>query len=134
MKTIYKIGIAVLAVFLLLGCLGSNTNTNKSSTPSDNVQSAPEKAPELPLNVTENTLTKDQYGYYYVQGTAIANKDMTYAEIDAQFTDEDGAVVGSFLANTNNLKKGQTWKFKIIGPIDTSVRVAGANITDVKGY
>lgn len=134
MKTIYKIGIAVLAVFLLLGCIGSNGNTDKNTTPSDNVQSTPEKAPELPLNVTENVLTKDQYGYYYVQGTAIANKDMTYAEIDAQFTDADGAVVGSFLTNTQNLKKGQTWKFKIIGPIDSSTVITGANITDVKGY
>ncbi len=39
MKTIFKVGISILAVFLLLGCLGSNSNTNQSATPSDNVQS-----------------------------------------------------------------------------------------------
>jgi len=46
MKTIYKmIGLAVLAVFLLLGCIGSNGSTDNTATPSDNVQSTPEKAP-----------------------------------------------------------------------------------------
>lgn len=39
MKTILKIGIAVLAIFLLLGCIGSNGNTDNTATQSDNVQS-----------------------------------------------------------------------------------------------
>lgn len=134
MKTVYKIGIAVIAVFLLLGCIGSNGNSNTSNTQSDNKQSTAPTAPQEVLTVTENTLTKDQYGYYYVQGTAVANKDLGYAEIDAQFTDADGAVVGSFLTNTQNLKKGQTWKFKIIGPVDSTVVVTGANITKVSGF
>jgi len=136
MKTVYKILIAVVAIFLLLGCVGSNTNNSentKADTPPETTKSTPAETQEV-LTVTENTLTKDQYGYYYVQGTAVANKDLGYAEIDAQFTDADGAVVGSFLTNTQNLKKGQTWKFKIIGPVDSTVVVTGANITKVSGF
>ena len=49
----------------------------------------------------------------YIEGTVTNNsgRDLTYMQILIPTYDADGNKVGSAMANINNLKDGETWKF-----------------------
>lgn len=128
MKKLYIAIAALLLVFLVLGCSGTN-NT------SDNTQQATQpETPKTALTLVNQTLAPESYGGYSIKGTAIANKDLKYAQIDAQFFDKDGALVYSSLTNTQNIKSGTQWKYKIIGPVDTTIQVSTCNVTEGTCY
>ncbi len=127
MKKIYIAILAIAAIFLALGCAGNNTNTAETSK-AGNVTEVKQDAAQEPLTVIDSKLVKESYGGYSITGTAKANKDLTYAEVSAKCYDSGGAVLGSYLTNMNNLKAGETWNFKIIGPMDASVRVENYTI------
>ena len=48
----------------------------------------------------------------YIQGTLVADKDYDYLQIEIPCYDSNGNNIGSALANVNNLKEGETWKFE----------------------
>ena len=50
----------------------------------------------------------------YIEGTVTNNsgRDLTYAQILIPTYDADGNKVGDAMDNINNLKDGETWKFK----------------------
>ena len=52
----------------------------------------------------------------YIEGTVTNNsgRDLSYVQILIPTYDADGNKVGSAMANVNNLKDGETWKFKAI--------------------
>jgi uncharacterized protein YcfL len=123
MKKLYiAIGIVFL-VFLAIGCSGSNSG-------SDNTQTQTVAPEQTALTLGNFTLTPESYGGYSVTGTAVANKDLKYAQINAQFFDADGALVYNSLTNTQNIKAGTTWKYKIPCLVDSSVKVASCNVTE----
>ncbi len=126
MKKIFITFGVVLLVLLALGCSGSNNSSD--NTQSGNTEEVTQVEEQEPLTVVDSQLVKEQYGGYSITGTAKANKDLSYAEISAKCYDPDGAVIGSYLTNMNNLKAGETWNFKVIGPMDDSVRVANYTI------
>ena len=128
MKKSYIAILVLLAVFLAIGCSGTD-NT------SDNVETTGTNTPaQTALNLVNVTLIPESYGGYSAAGVAIANKDLKYAQIDAQFFDADGALVYSSLTNTQNIKAGTTWKYKIIGPIDSTIVVSTCNVTEGTCY
>ena len=128
MKKLYWAILVIVLVFLALGCAGSN-NTSSDYQEGDSSQvTQQENAPAL--EILNSKLVKEDYGGYSVQGTAKANKDLTYAEVSVKCYGADGAVIGSYITNMNNLKAGETWNFKVIGPFDDSVRVANYTIAN----
>lgn len=123
--TIFSI-LIIFAVFAAIGCTGNSSNSdNYKQGNSSEVTQVEEKAP---LEVIDSKLVKESYGGYSITGTAKANKDLSYAEVSAKCYGSDGAVLGSYIANMNNLKSGETWKFKIIGPMGEDVRVSNYTI------
>ena len=137
MKKIYIVFGVILLALLVVGCSGSNNTTTESK--SDNSQPATaepatqptqvkQEVAEEPLTIIDSKLVKEEYIGYSITGTAKANKDMSYAEISAKCYGPDGAVIGSYLTNMQNLKAGETWNFKVIGPMDDSVRVENYTI------
>lgn len=117
MKKIYIAILVIFAVFLAIGCSGSGSNSdnNYQQGNTTDVTQAEEKQP---LEIIDSKLVKEQYGGYSITGTAKANKDLGYAEVSAKCYGTDGAVMGSYIANMNNLAAGETWNFKVIGPFE----------------
>jgi len=123
--TIFSI-LIIFAVFAAIGCTGNNSSSdNYQQGNSSEVAQAEEKAP---LEIVNSELGKEEYGGYSITGTAKANKDLSYAEVSAKCYGPDGAVLGSYITNMNNLKSGETWNFKIIVPVDSSTRVTNYTI------
>lgn len=107
MKKIYIAILAIVAIFLALGCAGSNNNA-VNNYKEGNVTEVKQETTQEPLTVIDSKLVKEEYGGYSITGTAKANKDLTYAEVSAKCYDSSGAVIGSYLTNMNNLKTGET--------------------------
>lgn len=113
---------------MALGCSGNSSNPDKYQ-PGNSTQ-ANQEASKPPLEILNSKLMKQEYGGYAVTGTAKANKDLTYAEVSVKAYGSDGAVIGSYITNMNNLKAGETWNFKVLGPFDDSVRVVNYTIAN----
>lgn len=124
MKTIYKIGIAVLAVFLLLGCIGSNGNTDQSSTPSDNVQSTQQEETQSNESANVKQPVKEE--------TPVKAAPVTIASWEGESTKD----TETFHVSTDQFKI--SWDTKpgnfegnfifTINNADGSFKAAGANV------
>lgn len=87
-----------------------DTNANTEPTQTEQAQAVEEKAD---LELLEDTTTQDGYARY-IEGKVRNNTDQkyTYAQISFNLYDDEGALVGTALANVNNLEPGGIWKFK----------------------
>ena len=105
--------LSVIAILVVLG--GVNGAMNKG------------KVVEEESEIVEKEVKVDKYqveitsGYndgcaLYIEGTVTNNsgRDLSYVQILIPTYDADGNKVGSAMANVNNLKDGETWKFKAI--------------------
>lgn len=128
MKKIIVIIVAIALILISLGC--SENNDNSDNYQGEYSTEITQEAAQPALTILDSKLVKEEYGGYSVTGTAKAGTDLSYAEVLAKFYDPDGSVIGSYIANTNNLKTGETWNFKIIGPVDNSVKVANYAIEE----
>lgn len=136
-----KIGLFItilILVFMTLGCTTNKSdyqqgNVNNAAqptpqatvqpTPQPTTQSTPQLTPPNQANlvILDHKLGKEEYGGYIVTGTAIAQNDLNYAEIDVKFYDQTGAVLQSSLTNVLDLKYGERWNFKVYGPMEGRV-------------
>jgi hypothetical protein len=137
-KRYITIGVIILFI-LVLGCAGSGNNNSGTSSKSDNYQTGnssevSQEVSQEPLTILDSKLVKEQYSGYSITGTAKANKDLGYAEVSAKCYGPDGAVIGSYIANMNNLKKGEKWNFKVIVPTDESTRVVNYTIANGNSF
>lgn len=91
------------------------TNTQNLNNPSANADPYAGLAHDNNLVILNHNWSQGDFGMIEVVGTAqnIAGRKLRYAEIDVKFYDKEGAVIGTFLANTNNLGAGEKWKFKV---------------------
>lgn len=81
-------------------------------------------------NVQNTHAVYDGYFASYITGTLVADKDYDYLQIEIPCYDENGNNIGSALANVNNLRKGETWKFEaMILERISKYNVSGAEIT-----
>ena len=124
MKKIYIAFGVILMALLVLGCSGSNNasdNSKSDNTPPATTEQAVQTDEQPALTILDRKLVKEEYGGYSITGTAKANKDLGYAQVDAQFKDANGVILQSSLANVQNLKAGDMWSFKVIGPFEGNV-------------
>lgn len=70
---------------------------------------------------------------YYVTGTIKNNTNKQYAYVQVTFNlyDDDGAQIGTAMANINNLEANGTWKFKALGITEN---VASYKLMDITGW
>jgi len=62
-----------------------------------------------------------------------ANKDYSYVQIEFICYDKEGNNIGTALDNSNNLLKGQTWKFKAIG-LFSDQKVSKCEFHEITGW
>lgn len=127
MKKYTIVFLTILAIMTAVGCTGSNNANNYQ--PGNSAQ-ATQETTKPALEILNSQLVKEEYVGYSVKGTAKANKDLTYGEVSVKAYGSDGAVLGSYITNINNLKSGETWNFKVLIPVESSVRVANYTIAN----
>lgn len=95
--------------------IDSNKDIQNSNSASSEETSYSSKSKEK-LTILSSEIEYGEYGTLSIVGTAknTAGEDLTYCQISAKFYDSDNAVIGTSLANINNLGDGESWKFEIM--------------------
>ena len=97
-------------------------------------------ASETTSSVTEgftlisDTLTSDEFGLNYIEGSIQNNtsNDYSYVQVNFILYDEIGNQVGTALDNINNLKAKGTWKFK--ATFLTDEKVVKYELAEITGW
>jgi hypothetical protein len=66
-----------------------------------------------------------------VKNTSYAN--YSYIQVEIALLDKEGALIGSTLANANNLSPGQTWKFDAPALV-TGKRIAKVEVKNIEAF
>ena len=128
------IGLLLTAsVGTMVGCTKTEVIDKKGN---EIVEEAKEKAEtKVPkYKVTLEDGTYDSSGFaYYVYGTLTNNKkDVSYIQILIPVYDKNGNKLGDAMANCNNLKKGETWRFKAMA-LEDGIAKFGKDV-EVTGF
>ncbi len=125
MKTWIKVTLGIIGFIIIVGIIGSLSDSNNSSSTGSSI-TLTEKGE--PLTILSHNDEYNEYGNLIITGLAknTGNKDLSYAQIDVKFYDEDGNVISNSFDNVNDLKKGETWKFEVM--------YIGLDIDNVDGY
>ena len=130
--------VLVLIALFIIGSV-SDANNKDSDVEVNNVkeeavkEKAETKVPKY--KVTLESGAYDSSGFaFYVYGTLTNNKkDVDYIQILIPVYDKNGNKLGDAMANCNNLKKGETWRFKAMALEDGIAKFGGKDI-EVTGF
>lgn len=105
-----KKGGILVFVFVIVLLTSGCTSETKYET-----QTAGENTKECPVVILDHHAETDEYGGYYVVGTAqnTGDKQLSYVEIRVRFLDKDGALLQNGLDNAIDLGPQMKWKFKV---------------------
>lgn len=121
--------IIVFVVFFVLLLAGSSTKTKNSSVTATLDKAVEETKADLEILSYENL---SEGGLRYVTGEIRNNTNKSYSYVQVEINMyKDDTVLGSTLANVNNLGPGETWKFKALITDDDCNRYT---IKDVTGF
>ena len=93
----------------VVGTSDSDSDSNSSDVKTEEVVKAKTDSEKYQVQVTN---AYDDGFAYYIEGTLIVDRDVTYAQISIPCYDAEGNRVDVALDNVNNLSAGETWKFK----------------------
>ena len=130
-----KILIGLLLV-ASIGTMTGCTNTKVVDKGAEVVEEAKEKAetkvPKYKVTLEDGTYDSSEFAYY-VYGTLTNNKkDVDYIQILIPVYDKNGNKLGDAMANCNNLKKGETWRFKAMA-LEDGIAKFGKDV-EVTGF
>ncbi len=122
---IFWVILTILGI-IFISRLGSNSNNNNSFNPSTQATSASNTDNENPLEVINWKWGQNEYGSAEIIGTVKNNsgKEISYAQVEFNLYDKQGAQVGSAMDNIDNIEPYGTWKFKALVTDDSNVRSA----------
>ena len=105
--------LSVIAILVVLGGVNGAMNKGKVVEEESEIVEKEVKVDKYQVEITSGY--NDGYALY-IEGTVTNNsgRDLNYVQILIPTYDADGNKVGSAMANVNNLKDGETWKFKAI--------------------
>lgn len=136
-----------LVVIIILGSLGSPSDEmskDESDSPSAAVENTDDASSTEPQEEEAQYLMKDgdfalveldskvgEFGNKYAIGVIknLSKRTKGYVQVEINLFDKDGVVVGSTLANMNNLEGGQSWRFEAIIMEDSATRFEVKGIT-----
>ena len=104
--------VVILAALLLGGIFTYISNSVTHQAPSSSMQSSWKDQ----FSITDLGWKRGEFGNLFVIGklTNRTDSSFSYIQIEINCLDETGAIVGSTLANLNNLEPHETWKFEAI--------------------
>lgn len=105
----------------------SNTNPTSTSITSNTTTQTTER-----FTLVDSEGSFDGFAYY-VTGSIKNNTNRQYSYVQVTFNlyDEDGAQIGTAMANVNNLEANGTWKFKALGITE---EVASYKLMEITGW
>ena len=124
----HKILTGLMALFII----GSVGNAVEDSSVEVNGVKTETKVSKY--KVTLESGAYDSSGFaFYVSGTLTNNKkDVDYIQILIPVYDKNGNKLGDAMANCNNLKKGETWRFKAMA-LEDGIAKFGKDV-EVTGF
>ena len=103
-------GLVVLVCCVaVVGTSDSNSVSNSSDVKTEEVVKAKTDVEKYQVQVTN---AYDDGFAYYIEGTLVVDRDVTYAQISIPCYDSEGNRIDVAIDNVNNLSAGETWKFK----------------------
>ena len=101
--------VVLVCCVAVIGTSDSDNGSNSSDVKTEEVVKAKTDVEKYQVQVTN---TYDDGFAYYIEGTLIVDKDVTYAQISIPCYDSEGNRIDVAIDNVNNLSAGETWKFK----------------------
>ena len=105
--------LSAIAILVVLGGVGGAMNKGEVVEEENEIIEKEVKVDKYQVEITSGY----NNGYaLYIEGTVTNNsgRDLSYVQILIPTYDADGNKVGDAMDNINNLKDGETWKFKAI--------------------
>ena len=105
--------LSAIAILVVLGGVGGAMSEGGAVEEVNEIVEKEVKVDKYQVEITSGF--NDGYALY-IEGTVTNNsgRDLSYVQILIPTYDADGNKVGSAMDNINNLKDGETWKFKAI--------------------
>lgn len=128
--------VIIVAVVIIIGSSaagGDDTTKTDAGSGSQSGQVQTEKQTQKEdLEVTDLNMTTDEISTK-ITGKVINNTDKTYSYVQVTFSlyDSEGALLGTALANVNNLEGGGVWKFEAVS---FEKNVASYKLTEVTKF
>lgn len=113
MKKIVSFLVAVLSMFIFVGCFSSETDGTSGGLSSKDEGTSSKKV-ELVGSPTWEVEYSEYFGYSVEIKGVVKNgksKDYSYVSIEFSIYDSEGNNLGTAMDSMNNLASGETWKF-----------------------
>ena len=103
--------LSAIAILVVLGGVGGAMSEGEATEEVNEIVEKEVKVDKYQVEITSGY--NDGYALY-IEGTVTNNsgRDLSYVQILIPTYDADGNKVGDAMDNINNLKDGETWKFK----------------------
>ena len=101
--------VVLVCCVAVVGTSDSDSSSNSSDVKTEEVVKVKTDAEKYQVQVTN---AYDDGFAYYIEGTLIVDRDVTYTQISIPCYDSEGNRVDVAIDNVNNLSAGETWKFK----------------------
>ena len=122
----------VASVGTMAGCTKTKVVNKGAEVVEEAKEKAETKVPKYKVVLEDGTYDSSGFAYY-VYGTLTNNKkDVDYIQILIPVYDKNGNKLGDAMANCNNLKKGETWRFKAMA-LEDGIAKFGKDV-EVTGF
>ena len=122
----------VASVGTMVGCTKAKVVDKGAEVVEEAKEKAETKVPKYKVTLEDGTYDSSGFAYY-VYGTLTNNKkDVSYIQILIPVYDKNGNKLGDAMANCNNLKKGETWRFKAMA-LEDGIAKFGKDV-EVTGF
>ena len=122
----------VASIGTMVGCTKAKVVDKGAEVVEEAKEKAETKVPKYKVTLEDGTYDSSGFAYY-VYGTLTNNKkDVDYIQILIPVYDKNGNKLGDAMANWNNLKKGETWRFKAMA-LEDGIAKFGKDI-EVTGF
>ena len=119
-------------IVTMAGCTKTKVVDNGTEVVEEAKEKAETKVPKYKVTLEDGTYDSSGFAYY-VYGTLTNNKkDVSYIQILIPVYDKNGNKLGDAMANCNNLKKGETWRFKAMA-LEDGIAKFGKDV-EVTGF
>ena len=119
-------------IVTMAGCTKTKVVNKGAEVVEEAKEKAETKVPKYKVVLEDGTYDSSGCAYY-VYGTLTNNKkDVDYIQILIPVYDKNGNKLGDAMANCNNLKKGETWRFKAMA-IEDGIAKFGKDV-EVTGF
>ena len=119
-------------IITMVGCTKAKVVDKGAEVVEEAKEQAETKVPKYKVTLEDGTYDSSGFAYY-VYGTLTNNKkDVDYIQILIPVYDKNGNKLGDAMANCNNLKKGETWRFKAMA-LEDGIAKFGKDV-EVTGF